>query len=90
MKTTGKPSAFTVSRASSQNSVKTDYTFSITPSLYFEANDLLKIVAPSPVLFSNKSSCTGVLALASTLTCTVSSDLSSIDIKVATKSLRNL
>lgn len=90
MKTAGKPTAFSVARESLQNSVKTNYTFSITPSQYFSTGDILKIVAPTPVYFSNVTTCSGILALASSLSCTVSTDKSTIDVKIATKSLRNL
>eukprot|EP00347_Sterkiella_histriomuscorum_P004371 403360712 len=89
MKTTGKPTAFSLSRRSTQNSAVTDFQFSITPNLYFEAGDLIRIVAPTPIIFSSLSTCTGIQALASSLTCTVSSDKSTVDIKVAI-SKRNL
>ena len=93
MKTSGKPSNFTISRTSTQNSVLTNYTFSIVPSLYYETGDIIKLVAPTPIVFANTSKCIGLTALSSDLTCTKSSDNTTISLKISTtttKLLRNL
>ncbi|CDW71848.1 UNKNOWN [Stylonychia lemnae] len=90
MKTSGVPSKFLLSRTSTQNSNLTNYIFNITPSLYYQDNDVIKIVAPSPIVFTNSSSCKGLVSLASTLTCKKSTDFKSIEIKLSTSRMRYL